>query len=664
MVAVWVTASPADVGAAARAPAGPELTAGPSTDLVDGQEVTITGTGFGPRRTIDVYQCAADLVGLVDCDLGTKHQVTVAGDGSVSTRMPVHAVIDSWARRGVDCREPGTCVLATEISFQHVGAAVTVPISFTPDATEHLPTVTVSPGGGLIDRQSVTVEGEGFVRSERPLVRIYQCAPVPDLGAEICDVNPRQTAELDEEGHFTASLAVSTTLVRDGWDQRIDCRTAGACFLRIVAAGLAETARTVVRAPLVFDPDAEIPDWPPPQITVTPTTDLDDVQSVTVQGSGFGPGSDIQFLQCPADEAHDPELCFRVFDRAAADPQGTFDSDVVVQALRYDANCREAPGCVLVVRSQELEQAIPLSFGDPEPGVRYLDPVFDEVDVIRDIVYRETVDAYGNPVELKLDIYVPRGDAATRRPATIWMHGGFFQAGDKSEMEAFAIASARRGQVGVSMQYRLRPDAVGDWREMYLASLDAYDDATAGVEWLREHADDYGIDPRAVIAGGYSAGAVTALNLAYLPGQRGPATSLVAAAIPDAGLLYSAPERGEPPAIAFHHREDPILPYDSIATLCPQATAVDVPCELHSFENWGHGTTVEVVFLHSTPFVAEHVLEPLGYFDVTADAGGPYEVDEGHDRIFGGAGDDSLHRARGDDELAGGPGGVVRRRDG
>src|SRR6266508_3025006 len=111
----------------------------------------------------------------------------------MSTQMPVHAVIDPWNNsnplgrpgdsEGVDCREPGTCMLATDVSFQDVGTAVTAPISFDPATTEHRPAITVS-DDGLIDRQVIRVEGQGFVRSERPLVRIYQCGMVvdPDLG--------------------------------------------------------------------------------------------------------------------------------------------------------------------------------------------------------------------------------------------------------------------------------------------------------------------------------------------------------------------------------------------------------------------------------------------------------------------------------------------------
>ena len=494
----------------------------------------------------------------------------------------------------------------------------------------------------LVDRQTVRVEGRGFVRSERPLVRLFQCGTSadPDLG-ERCRPGPNQTAELDADGSFAADVPVSTIIGTDG--DPVDCRTASAaCSLEAVAAGQNHTVRTAARAALAFDPDAAVPEWPSPEVTVTPTTDLDDVQAVSVHGSDFSAGATVQIWQCPAADPH--PFCTSIYVVApAADADGVIDTEVAVEAVidmpfrpedppgsdRFD--CRQPPGCVLIARDVErgIEITTPLSFGVPEPGRRYLDPVFDEVDVLHDIVYRETVDAHGNPVELSLDIYRPRGDVATSRPATVWMHGGFFRGGDKSQGDGFATLSARYGQVGVAIDYRVRPDATG-WRDMYLASLDAYDDATAAIQWLQQHAADYGIDPDAIFASGFSAGAVTAYNLAYLPGQRGPEQSLIAAAFPESGLLYTPPERGEPPTMAFHGTNDGLLPYDNVASLCPQAARVDVPCELLTYQGIGHGVGSGADRLRrSSAFAAEHVLGPSGYFDVTADAGGPYEVEEG-----------------------------------
>lgn len=216
-----------------------------------------------------------------------------------------------------------------------------------------------------------------------------------------------------------------------------------------------------------------------------------------------------------------------------------------------------------MVKATNWERGEPVTaavtYGSPErPRGRYLDPIFGDVDIESDVVYRDTVDSAGNPVQLQLDVYEPAGDTANRRPTVMLMHGGFFTFGDKADMADQAMEYARRGYVAVSINYRLRP--VVDYHDMFLASLDAYDDAVAAVDWLRAHAADRRLDPDTIVAGGFSAGAVTAANLAYLPGRRGPATSPVAGAVVNAGLVYTVPERGDPPVIAFHGTDDSITP--------------------------------------------------------------------------------------------------------
>jgi acetyl esterase/lipase len=224
----------------------------------------------------------------------------------------------------------------------------------------------------------------------------------------------------------------------------------------------------------------------------------------------------------------------------------------------------------------------------PPPG-RYLDPVFTDVEVTSDVIYREALDYLGKPVQLHLDIYQPKNDTATRRPVIVWMHGGYFIFGDKRNMADYAREFARRGYVGVSLQYRLRSGlSIGDAAGIVAAAYDAYEDATAAVTWLRSHAEQYRIDPEAIAAGGYSAGAVTALSLAYLPGQRGPATSTIEAAVSIAGLTLGRPDPGEPPSIVFHGTDDTIVPFSAGEASCLAAQAAGIYCEVVRYPGAGH----------------------------------------------------------------------------
>jgi acetyl esterase/lipase len=170
------------------------------------------------------------------------------------------------------------------------------------------------------------------------------------------------------------------------------------------------------------------------------------------------------------------------------------------------------------------------------PGTRYVDPVFTNVDITTNITYRTTTTYQGVPIDLKLDIHQPRGDTATKRPVVMWMFGGGWVVGDKSNMAAWATDSAKRGYVGVTIQYRLRSATN---LNVQAAAYDAYDDAVGAVAWLKANAATYRIDPTAIVAGGYSAGAINAMNLLYLPGSRGPATSPVAGAVSISGLSFA-----------------------------------------------------------------------------------------------------------------------------
>jgi predicted esterase len=246
-------------------------------------------------------------------------------------------------------------------------------------------------------------------------------------------------------------------------------------------------------------------------------------------------------------------------------------------------------------------------------GTRYVHPVFDEVDVTRDVVYRRTTNYEGQAIELKLDIYQPRGDTTARRPAVMWMFGGAWVTGNKSQMANYATDSAKRGYVGISIDYRIRPNAGGNFLD---GALDAYDDAVAAVQWLKDNAARYRIDPRAIVAAGYSAGAINALNLLYMPGNRGPDRSPIAGAVAIAGLAFNAPTRGDPPALMNSGTRDNIVPFASAKRTCDSAVAVGDICRFWSYDGAGHEIGFSQISLlqeRAGDFIFEHVLIPLGY---------------------------------------------------
>jgi dienelactone hydrolase len=153
----------------------------------------------------------------------------------------------------------------------------------------------------------------------------------------------------------------------------------------------------------------------------------------------------------------------------------------------------------------------------PKPAgdspLRYRDAIFSNVSLTSDIQYGQAPDANNNPVALKLDLYQPTGDTETLRPALVWVHGGSFSGGDKTNIVPVDVANtfAKQGYVVVSINYRLLgSNCVANPNGCLVAALEAQHDAQAAVRWLRANAATYKIDPTRIGIGGESAGAITA----------------------------------------------------------------------------------------------------------------------------------------------------------
>ena len=197
----------------------------------------------------------------------------------------------------------------------------------------------------------------------------------------------------------------------------------------------------------------------------------------------------------------------------------------------------------------------------PAP-MRYRDAIFATVDTTSDIVYGSAVDQLGATQALKLDMYSPHGDTATNRPAMVWVHGGGFSGGNKQSPELIDESNwlAQRGYVNVSIDYRLAPQGcVGNPGPSCIYGIrDAQYDAQAAVRFLRANAVQYGIDPNKIAMGGSSAGAITALNVAYSPddvgtsGTPGEGSEIQAAVALSGARLRGIPDPGEPPSLLFH----------------------------------------------------------------------------------------------------------------
>lgn len=131
--------------------------------------------------------------------------------------------------------------------------------------------------------------------------------------------------------------------------------------------------------------------------------------------------------------------------------------------------------------------------------------------------------AFSHDLDLDMDIYYPKApEIQSRRPLLLLIHGGAFYNGDKKDIGYPEMGRhfAERGYVVASINYRLgfKPLAPDVDRAGYRALQDAH----AAVCYLIDNADEFGIDTTHIFAAGTSAGAITALNLAFMREENRP----------------------------------------------------------------------------------------------------------------------------------------------
>jgi acetyl esterase/lipase len=143
---------------------------------------------------------------------------------------------------------------------------------------------------------------------------------------------------------------------------------------------------------------------------------------------------------------------------------------------------------------------------------------------------------------LRLDVTIPTAPipaGRTKRPALLQIHGGGWVIGDKREQGIPLLTHmAAQGWVGFNANYRLSPAATFP---------DHLVDCKRAIAWIREHADEYGIDPDFIcVTGGSAGGHLTALvgttvgDPRFQPGFEHADTS-VAAAVPFYGIYDFTP---------------------------------------------------------------------------------------------------------------------------
>jgi len=171
---------------------------------------------------------------------------------------------------------------------------------------------------------------------------------------------------------------------------------------------------------------------------------------------------------------------------------------------------------------------------------RYQAPIFDNVRRTNDITYGAAQNVSGNMQSLEIDFYEPdpADEYLGKRPLVVMFFGGSFLGGDKQagDMVAWCDSLARYGYACASVEYRL--DNFFNFLGAGNAERAAYraiQDGRAAIRFLLEDPNGFGfnIDRDHIYTGGNSAGAITAIHIAYADDSERPAATFS----PDMGCI-------------------------------------------------------------------------------------------------------------------------------
>jgi acetyl esterase/lipase len=249
---------------------------------------------------------------------------------------------------------------------------------------------------------------------------------------------------------------------------------------------------------------------------------------------------------------------------------------------------------------------------------RYQDDLFTAVAVTPDLAYGSAVTYTGDTQTLLLDLYEPAGDTNSQRAVIIWIHGGGFVNGTRTDPDLVALSRrfAMKGYVTVSIDYRLVSEA-----QYYLnlpaAMRAAMQDAKSAIRWLRANQARYRLDPQRIAIGGSSAGAYTALLAAYLADEgTGPEPDIASAvgavidlwgALPDPAIM----QPGAAPLIIIHGTADTIVPFVNAEKLAARARLESIPYGFYPLEGAEHGPWQysEQIIAWITPFLLRYLIK-------------------------------------------------------
>ncbi|MEJ2701735.1 MAG: alpha/beta hydrolase fold domain-containing protein [Sedimentisphaerales bacterium] len=242
-------------------------------------------------------------------------------------------------------------------------------------------------------------------------------------------------------------------------------------------------------------------------------------------------------------------------------------------------------------------------------------------------------------VSLQLHVFKPANHKPTdHSPCIVFFFGGGWVGGSPTQFYPHCRYFASRGMVAISAEYRVK-------NRHGTTPYECVKDGKSAIRWVRTHAEELGIDPRRIAAGGGSAGGHVAAATGTVKGFEEPSEDKAISSKPNALVLFNpvydnGPEgygydrvkehwrefspmhnidQDTPPTIVFLGTKDKLVPVATAEKYKTLMAKSGRRCDLHLYEGQPHGffnyRDGKNPYYYQTVIEADKFLASLGYLE-------------------------------------------------
>ena len=242
-------------------------------------------------------------------------------------------------------------------------------------------------------------------------------------------------------------------------------------------------------------------------------------------------------------------------------------------------------------------------------------------------------------VNLQLHVFNPENHMPTdHRPCIVFFFGGGWIGGSPTQFYPHCQYLASRGMVAISAEYRVKS-------RNGTTPYECVKDGKSAIRWVRLHAEELGIDPRRIAAGGGSAGGHVAAATGMVKDFEEPSEDTAISSKPNALVLFNpvydnGPEgygydrvkehwrafspmhnidEDTPPTIVFLGTKDKLIPVSTAEKYKGLMAQFGQRCDLHLYKGQPHGffnyRKGKNTYYFQTVIETDKFLASLGYIE-------------------------------------------------